>query len=45
MELDRDNRRLERGPDWGTQLAARMIAIESKIPRQQEAERVRYDIV
>ncbi len=41
MELDRENRRMEMGPEWGTLLAKRMMSTERKPPREQEAEKVR----
>ncbi|CAN0130875.1 unnamed protein product, partial [Scytosiphon promiscuus] len=41
MELDRENRKLEMGPEWGTLLARRMMSTETRPPRQREAERVR----
>lgn len=42
MELDRENRRLEMGPEWGTRLAERMMATERKFPRQMESDKVRH---
>lgn len=41
MELDRENRRLEMGPEWGTRLAERMMATERKSRRQMESGKVR----
>eukprot|EP00752_Nemacystus_decipiens_P010136 g9032.t2 len=41
MELDRENRRLEMGPDWGTLLAKRMMQTERRPRREREAEKVR----
>lgn len=41
MELDRETRRLEKGPAWGAQLAMRMMLTERTPPRQQEAPNVR----
>lgn len=41
MELDRENRRLEMGPEWGTLLAKRMMQTERRPRREQEAEKVR----
>lgn len=45
MELDRENRRLEMGPKWGTRLAERMVLTESKPPRLRETDKVRYDLI
>lgn len=42
MELDRENRRLEMGPEWGTRLAERMMATERKCPRRMESDKVRH---
>lgn len=42
MELSRENRRLEMGPEWGTRLAKRMMATERRYPRQTESDKVRH---
>lgn len=41
MEVRREILGLEKGQEWGTRLAQRMMETERKRPRQQEAEGVR----
>lgn len=42
MEMDRENRRLEMGPAWGTMLTTRMMVTESRPPRQRQDKSVRW---
>ncbi|CAM9789029.1 unnamed protein product [Ascophyllum nodosum] len=44
MELDREIHRLERGPDWGTRLAMRMMLTERRPPLEKESTSVRASL-